>query len=161
MNLKVSVYLTAMTVLLFAFKAKAQKVPTSEAEFDSIYAINIQLSKINGVYIPKDLNEAHQRILDLSPAESISKFSGEEEIEVCKKLHFGIGRWMIFNWNFYEGSRISHYLKNLGLSHPDDMAQFLLRTLHRKLNMKELDEKRIIEELVIEREKEVNSVYKN
>ena len=139
----------------------AQNFASNEAEYDSIYAINIQLSKINGVYIPKDLDEAHDRITMLSPKESMTKFAMEDENIVCQKLHFGIGRWMIVNWNFYEGSRLSHYLKAKGLSHPDDMAQFLLRTLHRKLNKKELLENDIVEELRSNRKKEVESIFKN
>ena len=161
MHIKVLPFLILSFLMFFALKTKAQDLPSNEEEYDSIYAINIQLSKINGVYIPKDIEDAHRRILDLSPASSIKKFLAEEEKEVCAKLHFGIGRWMIINWNFYDGSRISHYLKTKGLSHPDDMAQYLLRTLHRKMNKKELDEVSIIEELLVERKKEIESVYKN
>ena len=84
-----------------------------------------------------------------------------EEKEVCKKLHFGIGRWMILNWNFYEGSRLSHYLKQEGLLHPDDMAQYILRTLHRHLNQLELQKENIIAELKEARMKEINEVYIN
>jgi len=138
-----------------------QDPPNTEEAYDSLYNINIRLSSINGVYIPKDLDEAHDRIIELSPAESLGKFARAPEAEVASKLHFGIGRWMIINWNFYEGSRLSHYLKQKGLLHPDDMAQFVLRTLHRKLNEKPLDTKSLIEELAELRMEEVEEVYKN
>ncbi|NNE16305.1 MAG: hypothetical protein HKN51_15095, partial [Saprospiraceae bacterium] len=57
------------------------------------------------------------------------------------------------NWNFYDGSRLSHFLKQKGLLHPDDMAQFILRTLHKHLNKKEIDEKEIVEYLADKRKK--------
>ncbi len=135
----------------------AQDFASSEAEYDSIYAINITKSKLNGVYIPKDVADAHKRLLKLTPANDIKKFMTAPEVEVCQKLHLGIGRWMIFNWNFYDGSRMSQHLKDKGLSHPDDMAQFLLRTLHRHMNKLEPTHDEIINHLVAERKKDVLS----
>ncbi|MBT8189649.1 MAG: hypothetical protein KJO29_04420 [Bacteroidia bacterium] len=149
-------------ILLFTgFSSSGQVLPSNEAEYDSIYAINIKLSKINGVYIPKDLFEAHQQLIKLTPKESLDKFKMAEEKEVCKKLHFGIGRWMIVNWNFYDGSRMSHYLKEKGVLHPDDMAQFILRTFHRNLNKLESDQENIIKELAEARKKEAEYLINN
>ncbi len=119
----------------------------SKESQDSLYMINILKSRIDGVYIPKDLEEAMDRLRELTPEASLTDFSREEEREVCRKLHFGIGRWMIANWKFYEGSRLSHHLLGEGLLHPDDMAQFILRMLHRSLNGNPLDKAEVIAEL--------------
>lgn len=154
-NLYIAVLLLPVNILM------AQDGANTEAEYDSLYAVNIKLSKINGVYIPTDLEDAHKRVMALSPKSSLDKFATGEEVEVSRKLHFGIGRWMIVNWNFYGGSRFSHYLKQKSLHHPDDMAQFVLRTLHRKLNNKPLDEEQLIEELLIQRKAEVEAIFKN
>ena len=52
----------------------------------------------------------------------------------------------MYNWNFYEGSRFSHYLKEMGVSFPDDMASFVIISYHRHLNGRELElEKRSAE----------------
>lgn len=150
------------TFLLSTNQLSAQySPPSTKAELDSLYQINIKLSRINGVYIPRNLKDAFSRIKLLTPKESIQKFKDAEEVEVCKKLHFGIGRWMIINWNFYEGSRYSHYLKSMGLLHPDDMAQFTLRTFHRSLWNKDLEEERIVKELAEARKKEAEYLLKN
>ncbi len=130
----------------------------SEVAFKKQYEQNIRLTKLNGVYIPGSVREAHKRLSKLTPADAISKFASAPEKEVCKKLHFGIGRWMIGNWNFFEGSRLSHLLKQKGVLHPDDMAQFLLRTYHRHLNDLPLDEERLAEELAEERKKVADEV---
>jgi hypothetical protein len=118
--------------------------PTSAStpeEFEAEYKKNIRKSKINGVYIPKNLKDAFRELVALSPEESIIKYKEAPEEVVAKKLHHGLGKWMIAKWSFYNGSRLSHRLKRLGLSHPDDMAQFVLRTFHRHLNNLPLEEK--------------------
>ena len=152
-----------LSVLLFGFlqfPAKSQTMPATESEFDSLYKINIRLSKINGVYIPKSMEDAFERLNRLSPPESIQKFKMAEEETVCKKLHFGLGRWIIVNWNFYEGSRFSHFLKGKGLLHPDDMAQFVLRTYHRYLNSQDLNEEELIKYFAAERKAKVEEMKK-
>lgn len=114
---------------------QAQDGPSNtKAEFDSTYEKNITKSRINGIYIPKDIEDAYEEFLALSPEESIEQFKMGEEEMVAQKLHFGIGRWMIVNWNLYEGSRLSQALRDIGVLHPDDMANLLIRVFHRKLN---------------------------
>jgi len=124
-----------------------------QVEYEIEYNKNIRMTKINGVYIPSSIKEAHERLKDLSPSTSLESFRNAPEQEVAKKLHFGLGRWMIQNWNFYSGSRLSHLLKQKGLLHPDDMAQYMLRTFHRYLNEILLDDVDIIVQLAAERRK--------
>jgi hypothetical protein len=75
------------------------------------------------------------------------------EEDAAIKLHFSLGRWMIYNWGFYEGSRLSYYLKNLGIGHPDDMAQFIIITYHRNLNKTKLNVKELIDHYKLKTEK--------
>lgn len=111
----------------------------TEAAFDAEYARRIQLTEIAGVYIPNDLEDAFAELKRLSAQAGLEKFKEAPEDTISTKLHFGLGRWMIHNWGFYEGSRLSHYLKELGLDHPDDMARFLIVSFHRHLNEKPLE----------------------
>ncbi len=131
-----------------------------EKSFDARYARNIKKSRINGVYIPKNLDEAMMEIQALSSKEALKKFQYGNEDLVCKRLHFGLGRWMIYNWNLYEGSRFSHYLKEQGLSHPDDQAQLVIVSLHRQLNKKEVDVEGQIEGFINARAAERNGQLK-
>jgi hypothetical protein len=105
-------------------------------EADSIYKSNIKKSRLHGVYIPKDLDDAFLELDRLSPPEAINKMKAIPEEIVAKKLHFGLGRWIAHNWNFDEGSRFSHYLKGLGIIKTDDMINFMLVSYHRYLNKK-------------------------
>ena len=40
----------------------------------------------------------------------------------------------MINWGLEEGSRISHYLKEHGVTFPDDMVEVIIVTWHRQLN---------------------------
>lgn len=136
--------------LLLGSTVYAQDVspmPTTEQEADQKYKRNITKSRINGVYIPKDHLEALKELKAMSPQSSLAKFKNQDEKTVARKLHFGLGRWIRYNWNFYDGSRLSHYIKSMGVSHPDDMSEFLIRLLHRDLNAAPLDEKTLIKEI--------------
>ncbi len=114
----------------------AQKFSNTVEEYKVQYEKNIRKSRINGVYIPKDLEEAFEELTALSTEQDRAKFVlGDEDI-VAERLIKGLGQWMIVNWNFYEGSRLSHQVKGLGLSHPDDIAELIIRLYHRKLNQK-------------------------
>lgn len=127
----------------------------SQEEFEAQYKKNIRKSKINGIYIPKDLNDAFRELVALSPEESIVKYKEAPEEVVARKLHHGLGKWMIAKWSFYNGSRLSHLLKGMGVTHPDDMAQFILRSFHRHLNSVPLESKLLAKEYKEKREKEL------
>ncbi len=106
------------------------------AQTDGIYQGNIKKSKLYGVYIPKDLDDAMIELDRLSPPESREKLKSISEDVMAKKLHFGLGRWISHNWNFEEGSRFSHYLKGKGILKSDDMVNFTLISYHRHIMKK-------------------------
>lgn len=118
------------------------------------YEENITKEFINDVYIPQDLDEALEELKRLSESDGITKFKDAEEAVVAKKLHFGLGRWIMEKWNLYDGSRYSHYLRLKGLSYPDDMARFTIISLHRDLNGKNLEVDERIKEVRDQRTKE-------
>ena len=132
-------------ILNFAFAVVAQDLPTTEDEFEKEYQKRIQQEYLNGVYIPKDLADCFIQLNQLTDEASKIKFKNMTEEDAAHKLHFSLGRWIIYNWGFYEGSRLSFYLKNLGISYPDDMAQFIIITYHRNLNKNKLNVKELID----------------
>jgi hypothetical protein len=147
-------FLFALLVFILAqLPIHAQTFAATKEEYDSLYKVNIRLSNINGVYIPKSMEDAFSRLSALSPPEALEKFRLADEEDICRQSHMGLGRWIIINWNFYDGSRFSHFLKGKGLLHPDDKAQFVLRTFHRYLNGKELNEEELIKFFAEQRRK--------
>lgn len=105
------------------------------------YQQRIKKESINGVYIPADLAECFIELNKKISSESKAKFKAMDEAEASKKLHFSLGRWIWYNWSFYEGSRLSVYMNKVGVNHPEDMAQVILITYHRYLNKKPLEVK--------------------
>jgi hypothetical protein len=82
------------------------------------------------------LDDATLQLDKLISEESKLKIKAIPEDSVCQQMHNRLGQWMILNWGFYGGSRISHYLRSAGITFPDDQADFLLLAFHRKLNGK-------------------------
>ena len=147
-----------IVIILFCFGLSTLNAQTTKEieskKFAETYKRNIQKSRLNGIYIPKDIDDAMKQLDRKSDATAAASFKSAPEDVVAKKLHFGLGRWMIHNWNLEFGSRLSHQLTELGLKHYDDMAQVLIRCYHRYLNDKPLNPKPIVLELIEARERE-------
>ncbi len=111
----------------------SQAQNNAEQEYQEQYAINIAQESINGIYIPADVTEAMIELDRLSDDAGRSKLLETDEQHAADVLVMGLGKWMVVNWNFYEGSRLSHKLKEYGVTHPDDMAKFLIVSYHRHL----------------------------
>lgn len=130
-----------LVVVCMAATALAQSAPpATRQQWEAEYQRRIKLESINGVYIPKDIDDALLTLNGLIDKSSKEKFRSMPEADAAHKLHFSFGRWMIVNWGLYEGSRLSHYFRiNLKISHPDDIARFLIILYHRSLNRRPLE----------------------
>ncbi len=136
------------TISMFAQKEKEKQdaaPPSSEAEFEKEYQERIKKDKIGGVYIPKNLEDACLQLTKLSAPESQGKFKKINEDSVTMYLHGSLGKWIIMNWSFFEGSRLSHYFRTAGVTYPDDMADVVIVAWHRNLNGKPMDIKQLLQ----------------
>lgn len=122
---------------------------------DSLYNSNIKKSKLYGVYIPRDIEDAMTKLTELTTEEARKPLLKVHEDTIAKKLYFGLGRWMEYNWNFDEGSRFSHVLREKGLTYTEDMTRFMLITFHRHLSGKPLDTDVLISKLIEQRMKKI------
>lgn len=120
---------------------------------DSLYNENIKKSRLYGVYIPRDIPDAVQKLMELTEEKARESLKKIDEETVARKLFFGLGRWMSYNWNFDEGSRFSHYLRNKGLYDTDDMVTFMLITFHRNIMNKPLDSDNLLKKIIADRQK--------
>lgn len=134
-----------------------QKVATTESSFQKQYEKNIKLSRIGGVYIPADLNEAFEELTQLADEASLTKFKSAPEEVIARKLHFGLGRWISVFWNLEEGSRYEHYLRNIGLTKVDHMVQFTIVSFHRHLLGKDLEVEKRVADYQAQLEKELEA----
>ncbi len=125
-----------------------------EDQFDQIYEQNIKKDRIDGRYIPKDVNDAHKtldRIMEPNVKDYIKSLP--DSIAALKVIN-SIGPYLMKNWSLYEGSRLGHYLKfQKGLHHPLDMSFYLLQTYHHYLNSDEFSEESLLKYLIDRRRK--------
>ena len=128
-------YMMLLFFLLPLVRTYAQEgLPNDEAEYEKQYQERIKKDKLYGVYIPKNLDDAMQQLNKIISTESQAVIKTIPEDSVCLALHNRLGQWMILNWGFYGGSRLSHYLRSAGVTYPDDMADFLILSYHKTLN---------------------------
>ena len=141
--------------VLFVLSVQAQKDTTYQEHYELAYLQRISQTHLNGFYIPENVEDAMKELDRIVDEHGKIRFKAQEEATAVRKIHFSFGRWMIHNWGFYEGSRLSHSLKGLGITYPDDMASTLMSCYHRKLNGKPLEVEALAEFYAEKRRKEV------
>ena len=111
--------------------------------FEKQYQINILKTHLNGVYIPKDLFDGFEQLKRLMDPATLHEFQTLPEERAGKKIYLVM--WIAQNWSFREGSRLSHLIRELGVTYPEHMAHFVVITFHRHLNRKDLGIKERVE----------------
>lgn len=135
------------------------------SQSDSLYYANyhhrIKQVYIDDVFIPADLPQAYEELIRLADPSGIDKFRHASEEVVTTKLRGGLERWIMINWGFEEGSRLSDLIKkSWGVEHPEDMASFVLIAFHRFLNQRPIDEASIAAALINRRLLINDNLYK-
>jgi hypothetical protein len=123
--------------------AKPEGPASTKDEYEKRYQERITKDRLYGVYIPKNLEDAMAQLDKQIAPDTRALIKVIPEDSVCLALHRRLGIWMINNWGFYEGSRLSHYLRSAGVTYPDDMADFLILAYHRHLNQKPIEIKEL------------------
>ena len=146
------------TVIMIAFKHSLngkvidelkiiEPYKTIEDKWRAEDKVRFTTDTLRGVYIPKDIADSFKQI-DTVWNDSIKTKVREmtaSEFEV--NTHFGFGMWMRNNWQLWGGSRLSKYLNDLGLRHPDDMSSTILTLYYKYLIEDNFDINKEIEEL--------------
>jgi hypothetical protein len=96
-------------------------------------------SKIDGVYIPKNLMESIKEIDGFYNDSIKNEIIKMEENEFIGKYHMETGLWIRNNWNLWKGSRLSRFFKRHGIKHPDYMSGIILTSYYRQLKGQEID----------------------
>ena len=142
--LRAGFLLVFSTLLLTAY---AQRPPAKAKEKqltpEERYQKRITTDFLDGQYIPKDLADAFVTLNEVFKPKTRAQFAQMTEEEATRKVM--LHRWIIHNWGLYGGSRFSKYLYDIGISHPDDQALFVIVTYHRNLNKQPLDVKPLVE----------------
>lgn len=146
-------FLLLVTFTCFGSLAAQTKAPPSTPEqYREQYAWRIRQEKLDGVYIPVDIQDAFAELDRKIDQASQAKFAALPEEQAFRRLFHSFGRWIVRNWGLYEGSRYGDYLKQAGLSHPEDMAEFTIVSYHRHLNDRPLAGQELRDSIVARRQ---------
>lgn len=97
-----------------------------EIKEDEAYKKRIIADTIEGIYIPKNLEECFiqlDKILKPKDIETIKNLKSKDDMS---NYHFGLGLWIRNNWGLWGGSRLQIYFFNKGVNHPDNMSGIIL-----------------------------------
>jgi hypothetical protein len=115
----------------FSFRNKDKKIARQERlqelkEEREQYKKRLLLETINGVYIPKDLEDCFIQL------DKLLKEYEKNEIKCLPSrtdmalYHHGLGMWIRNNWGLWGGSRLQKYFFDRKIKHPDDMSSVIL-----------------------------------
>lgn len=94
----------------------------------------LTLDSINGIYIPKDLEDCFVQLDTLLSAEDKEVIKKLERSGETIRFHHGLGMWLRNNWGLWTGSRLQKYFMDKGFRQPDDMSALILGYYYDWLN---------------------------
>lgn len=110
-----------------------------KAHYDR-YLSKLDKDSLNGVYIPKDINECMTELDRLMDQKSKDDFTKQEESKAVSLAYRpGPGLWMRNNWGLWGGSRLQKYFFDKGVKDPEGISWIILTCYHRYRNGKPLD----------------------
>lgn len=90
------------------------------------YKKRIVADSINGLYIPKNLEECFLELNKLLKPKDIEAIKNLKDRNETILYHHGFGTWLRNNWGLWGGSRLQQYLIKKGIDHPDSMSATIL-----------------------------------
>ena len=91
------------------------------------------VDRIDGIYIPKDMDEAIDSLdVIISPEDKRYITDSLSLKDFGARCHFSLGLWIRNNWGLWGGSRLQKYFVNKNVFHPDDMSDNILKAYYKK-----------------------------
>lgn len=115
------------------------------SQMDSVYRQRVKMTQIDGVYIPKDLNDCFRELDKLMEQDVREKFMAFSDEEADKRTHGSLGVWIDHKWSLTEGSRLSNYFNQMRVPHPDYMVGIIITSYHRHLHKRDIKLKEQVE----------------
>jgi hypothetical protein len=112
-------------------QAKKEKEIFAERE---VYKKRIVADSINGLYIPKNLEECFIELGKTLKTKDVESIKNLEDRSKTISYHDNLGRWLRNNWGLWGGSRLQQYLLAKGIKHPDSMSATILEFYYDWLN---------------------------
>ena len=114
-------------------KSKKERIQELNEEYDA-YENRIIADTINGIYIPKNLEDCFTELDKLLKPKDIETIKNLKDRTETIAYHHGFGTWIRNNWGLWGGSRLQQYLNTKGINHPDSMSVLILEYYYDWLN---------------------------
>ncbi|MCO6462157.1 MAG: hypothetical protein J5I59_12200 [Saprospiraceae bacterium] len=98
------------------------------------YAERVKLTRIDGKYIPRDLNDAIAELNKIMEDDAKNRFKSMSEDEARKRTHFSFGKYINARWHILDGSRLTAWFRDNKIYNADDMIDCVIAAYHRSLN---------------------------
>ena len=116
-------------------KRKAKKERKQELlDEQEAYKNRIIADTINGLYIPKNLEECFLELNKLLKPKDIETIKSLKDRNETIQYHLNFGMWLRNNWGLWGGSRLQQYFIRKGIHHPDEMSSTILQYYYDWLN---------------------------
>ncbi|MBO4216220.1 MAG: hypothetical protein J5888_07835 [Bacteroidaceae bacterium] len=91
------------------------------------------VDRINGIYIPKDINEAIESLDTILITEDKCYIADSLSLDEFRiQFHHNLGMWIRNYWGLWGGSRLQRYFLDRKVMHPDDMSDLILKAYYKK-----------------------------
>ena len=127
---------------------KQQQKLTPAQIYQQRYEERLKKTHIDGVYIPMDLFDCFKVFdegLSTDAKNTLSNYSLAELDSIVNKSNEGVGAYIRNSWGLYEGSRLSKYFKDIGLSFPEDISMVVLEAYQLHLKGQKLEPKALFQ----------------
>lgn len=129
-------YLNNDSIKLYEQIKKYQAIQKKEEEE---YLTKINKDTLNGVYIPKDLQDCFLQLDKMLSAKSKTEVKNLKNKTETIKYHHDLGMTLRNRWGLWGGSRLQKYFFDKKVKHPDEMSSILLEYYYDWLNNKNAD----------------------
>lgn len=103
------------------------------------YSAKIEKESINGIYIPKNLEECFMELDRLLSEEDKNTLKNLKDKEETILYHHGLGTSIRNMWGLWGGSRLQAIFINKKVRHPDEMSAVILEFYYDWLNNRNED----------------------
>lgn len=122
------------TLIIMAFLLCVSSAAQEKVSYQRDYQYLVE--RINGIYIPKDIDEAVDSLDVIISSEDKRYIVDSLSLDAFRaRCHFGLGMWMRNNWGLWGGSRLKRYFLDIlhrNVVHPDDMSDIILKAYYKK-----------------------------
>ena len=88
---------------------------------------------------PENLEDVIDSIAEASDVHELNEWAEKEENDAVASVHFGTGMGVRNAFSLWEANVLTKYFRSIGIKHADDMSGIIYTSLHRKLNVKDID----------------------